>query len=111
MKKVEAVIKPFKLDEVREALVGLGIEGMSVSEVKARDPHARSARYRGTEYVVSFAPEIKLEVVVPDQWVAPCINAIQHVAVTDHDDCGEIVVLQVEDMIRIRTGEHLARAA
>ena len=110
MKKVEALIKPFKLDQVREALVGLGIDGMSVSEVRALDAHARSMRYRGSEYVISFAPEIKIEVVIPDDRLARCIDTIQHVAATD-DEHGEIVVLPVEDMIRIRTGEHLAHAA
>ena len=110
MKKIEAIIKPFKLDEVREALIGLGIEGMTVSEVKALNPHPRSARYRGSEYVISFAPEIKIEVVIPDDRLARCIDVIQHVGATE-DENGEIVVLPVEDMIRIRTGEHLAHAA
>ena len=110
MKKIEATIKPFRLDEVREALGTLGVEGMNVQEVKGFDPQARANWYRGTEYVVSFAPQIKLEVVVPDDQLARCVAAIRRCA-ADEADSGQIIVLSVDDSIQIRTGEHLARAA
>jgi nitrogen regulatory protein P-II 1 len=109
MKKVEATIKPFKLNEVRDAIVDLGIDGMTVTEVKEVGPHARTACYRGSEYVV-FAPELKVEIVLADDRLARCIDVLTHVAGNDHKD-GRIVVLEVEDTIRIRNGEHLARAA
>jgi len=116
MRKIEARIKPCKLDEgrdalvrVRDALVRVGVEGMTVSEVQEQVPRPRSAWYRGTEYVVSFAPELKIEVVVPDAWVARCIDAIRHAAGSDAET-GMIVVLPVDEMIRIRTGERLGRA-
>lgn len=109
MKKVEAIIKPFKLDEVREAVVGLGIDGMTVTEVQNIGPQARTAWYRGSQYVV-FAAELKIEIVLADDCVARCIDVLTHVGRNDHED-GRIVVLPVEDTIRIRSGEHLARAA
>ena len=111
MKKVEAMIKPFTLDAVQEALVGSGIQGMTISEVKRVEPRAHPAWYRGAEYIVWFAPQIKVEVMVADEQVELCVGAIQRCGKTDDDDSGEIVVLSVEDMIRIRTGEHLRRAA
>ena len=109
MKKLEATIKPFKLDEVREALAVSGIDGMTISEVKGFDPHPHKAWYRGSEYVVWFTPQIKLEIVLRDDQVDLCVGALKRCTRTD-DSCG-IVVLPIDDMIRIRTGEHLARAA
>jgi nitrogen regulatory protein P-II 1 len=111
MKKIEATIKPFKLDEVRDALVALGVEGMSVAEVQTLDPKAHSAHYRGTEYIVWFTPQYRLDIVVRDELVSPCIEAIRHCARTKDPDCGAIVVLPVDDSVRIRTGDHLRRAA
>jgi nitrogen regulatory protein P-II 1 len=109
MKKIEATIAPFKLEEVRDALVGLGLEGMSVCEVRGFDPDARPAWYRGSEYVRWFAPQIRIEVVVPSGQVADCIDVIERSARTDDVNGSHVVVLPVEDAIRIRTGERLAR--
>jgi nitrogen regulatory protein PII len=111
MKKLEATIRPFTLDAVRDALVALGVEGMSVAEVQTLDPRAHAAFYRGTEYVVWFSPQYRLDVVVRDELVAPCIEAIRQCARTNDQECGEIVVLPVDDTVRIRTGDHLRRAA
>jgi len=111
MKKVEAVIEPFKLDAVRDALVGAGIEGMSVSEVHGLDPQTHSAWYRGSEYVVWFGPRIKIEVVVADVDVNRCIAAIERNARTGDEKSGEIVVVPVDEAITIRTGERMTRVA
>jgi len=111
MKKVEATIQPFTLDAVRDALVAAGIEGMSMSEVKGLDPHAHSAWYRGSEYVVWFGPRIKIEIVVADIDVNRCIAAIERNARTAAGENGEIVVVPVDEAITIRTGERMARVA
>ena len=111
MKKLEATIEPYHLDEVREALAESGIDGMTISEVRGIDPHAHKAWYRGSEYVVWFTPHIKLEIVLRDDQVDLCVGALLRCTKTNDDASGEIVVLPIEDMIRVRTGEHLARAA
>lgn len=111
MKKVEATITPFKLDEIRDALVNLGIDGMSVCDTKSLRPRTQAAWYRGSQYVVWFAPQYKIEIVLSDEQVPGCVDAIRRSLRTDDAETGTIVVLPVEDTIRIRTGDHLARAA
>ncbi len=106
MKKIEAIIKPFKLDEVRNALVKLGVQGMSVAEVKGFGrQRGHTELYRGAEYVVDFLPKIKIETVVPDEKADGVIHAIQESARTGKIGDGKIFVFEVEDAIRIRTGE------
>ena len=106
MKKVEAVIKPFKLDEVKEALHGIGIQGLTVTEVKGFGRQkGHTELYRGAEYVVDFLPKIKLEVVVSDEMVDKVIQAIVESANTGRIGDGKIFVLPMEEAIRIRTGE------
>ncbi len=106
MKKIEAIIKPFKLDEVKEALHGIGIQGLTVSEVKGFGRQkGHTELYRGAEYVVDFLPKIKLEVAVPDELVDKVIQAIVEAANTGRIGDGKIFVLPVEEVIRIRTGE------
>lgn len=106
MKKVEAIIKPFKLDEVKESITNLGIKGMTVSEVKGFGRQkGHTELYRGAEYVVDFLPKIKIEVVVEDDDVQGLINAIQESAKTGRIGDGKIFVTPVEQIIRIRTGE------
>ena len=106
MKKVEAIIKPFKLDEVKEALETIGIQGMTVSEVKGfgRTGGKREI-YRGAEYVVDFVPKVKVEVIVRDEQVVPSVEAIRHAAHTGKIGDGKIFVVPLEDVVRIRTGE------
>jgi nitrogen regulatory protein P-II 1 len=104
MKKVEAIIKPFKLEEVRDELLLVGIDGMTVSEVKAFDPHRHTSCYRGAEYVVWFEPQIKLEIVIGDELVADCVGVIAHTACLSEST---IAVLPIDRAIRIRTGEPL----
>ncbi|MGF1467490.1 MAG: P-II family nitrogen regulator [Sandaracinaceae bacterium] len=106
MKKVEAIIKPFKLDEVKDALGELGIQGMTVSEVKGfgRTGGKREV-YRGSAYVVDFVPKVKVEVVVPDDLVAPLIEAVETAARTGRIGDGKIFVTPIEEAVRIRTGE------
>jgi nitrogen regulatory protein P-II 1 len=111
MKKIEAIIEPFKLDEVRASLVGAGIAGMTISEVKRVDPQVHGGWYRGSEYVVWFAPRIKIEVVVPDGQADLCVGALRRGGASDEPDEGTIVVLPVDDAIRIRAGGHLRPAA
>lgn len=110
MKKIEATIAPYKLDEIRDALVNLGIEGMSVSEAKNLRPRKRAAWYRGSEYVVWFTPRYRIEVVVGDDQVEDCIAVIRARARRDEEDAGTIVVLPMDEAIRIRTGERFAPA-
>ena len=110
MKKVEATIKPFKLNEVRDAIVDLGIDGMTVTEIRNAGPHARTACYRGSEYVM-FAPELKVEIVLSDDRAGALYRRAHPRWRQRPTRDGRIVVLQVEDAIRIRNGEHLARAA
>ena len=106
MKKIEAIIKPFKLEEVKDALADLGIEGMTVSEVKGFGRQkGHTEIYRGSEYTVDFLPKIKIEVVVPDELVDAVMEAIAKAARTDKIGDGKIFVLDVERALRIRTGE------
>jgi nitrogen regulatory protein P-II 1 len=106
MKKVEAIIKPFKLDEVKDALGEIGVQGMTVTEVKGfgRTGGKREV-YRGSAYVVDFVPKVKVEVVVPDELVAPLIEAVEKAAKTGRIGDGKIFVSPVEEAVRIRTGE------
>jgi nitrogen regulatory protein P-II 1 len=111
MKKVEAIIKPFKLDEVKEALQGIGLQGLTVSEVKGFGRQkGHTELYRGAEYVVDFLPKIKLEVVVPDELVDKVIEAITNAANTGRIGDGKIFVVPVAEAIRIRTDERGADA-
>ena len=106
MKKVEAIIKPFKLDDVKEALGQVGVLGMSVSEVKGFGRQkGHSELYRGAEYVVDFLPKIKIEVVVPDELVEKVTLALSEATRTGKIGDGKIFVVPVENAIRIRTGE------
>ena len=106
MKKIEAIIKPFKLDEVKDALNGIGVKGMTVTEVKGYGRQkGHTEIYRGAEYVVDFIPKIKLEVIIPDEQVDQVIDTILHVAKTGKIGDGKIFVLPVERVVRVRTGE------
>ncbi len=106
MKKVEAVIKPFKLDEVKKALSTVGVSGLTVLEVKGFGRQKGHAElYRGAEYVVEFIPKVKIEVAIPDQLVGRVIEAIAGAAKTDKIGDGKIFVTPLEDVVRIRTGE------
>jgi nitrogen regulatory protein P-II 1 len=106
MKKVEAIIKPFKLDDVREALSEVGITGMTATEVKGFGRQkGHTELYRGAEYVVDFLPKVKIELVVRDDQLDPCIEAITGAARTGKIGDGKIFVATVERVIRIRTGE------
>src|SRR6056297_1184425 len=107
MKKIEAIIKPFKLDEVKEALQEAGIQGLSVIEVKGFGRQkGHTELYRGAEYVVDFLPKVKIDVVLDDDQVDAAIEAIIEAAKTDKIGDGKIFVSPVEQAIRIRTGEH-----
>ncbi|MFD1914511.1 P-II family nitrogen regulator [Halodurantibacterium flavum] len=106
MKKIEAIIKPFKLDEVKEALQDVGVQGLSVIEVKGFGRQkGHTELYRGAEYVVDFLPKVKIEVVLADDQVESAIEAIISAARTDKIGDGKIFVSPVEQVIRIRTGE------
>ncbi len=106
MQKVEAIIKPFKLDEVKEALAGVGIQGMTVSEVKGFGRQkGHTELYRGAEYVVDFLPKIKIEIAVTDELVDKVVTAIVEAANTGRIGDGKIFVVPLEETIRIRTGE------
>src|SRR6476660_9575637 len=106
MKKIEAIIKPFKLEDVKEALSGLGIEGMTVSEVKGFGRQkGHTEIYRGSEYTVDFLPKIKLEVVLSDHAVTAAIDAIVKAAKTGKIGDGKVFVSSVENAVRIRTEE------
>ena len=106
MKKIEAIIKPFKLDEVKEALQEIGIQGLSVIEVKGFGRQKGNTElYRGAEYVVDFLPKVKIEVVLSDNKLDEATNAIIEAAKTDKIGDGKIFVSNVEQAIRIRTGE------
>ena len=106
MKLIMAVVKPFKLDEVREALVAAGVEGLTVSEVKGYGRQkGHTEIYRGAEYQVVFVPKVKLEVVVDDALTAAAVEAIKKAAGTGKIGDGKIFVLSVEEAVRIRTGE------
>jgi len=111
MKKIEAIIKPFKLDEVKEALNELGLKGMTVIEAKGFGRQkGHTELYRGAEYVVDFLPKVKIEVVMDDAMVERAIEAIQQAAKTGRIGDGKIFVYPVEEVIRIRTGERGAEA-
>ena len=106
MKKIEAIIKPFKLDEVKEALQEIGIQGMTVLEAKGFGRQkGHTELYRGAEYVVDFLPKIKLELVLADDQVEAALEAIQSVAKTGKIGDGKIFVSNIEQAVRIRTGE------
>ncbi len=106
MKKIEAVIKPFKLDDVKEALQALGIQGMTVLEAKGFGRQkGQTELYRGAEYVVDFLPKIKIEVVVGDDLLAGAVDAIQGAAHTGRIGDGKIFVSDIIEVVRIRTGE------
>ncbi len=106
MKKIEAIIKPFKLDEVKEALNEIGVQGMTLSEVKGYGRQkGHTELYRGAEYVVDFIPKLKIEVVVPDNLVDKAVEAIINAAKTGKIGDGKIFIYNVEEAIRIRTGE------
>ena len=106
MKKIEAIIKPFKLDSVKEALQEIGVQGVTVTEAKGFGRQkGHTALYRGSEYIVDFLPKVKLEIVIADAMVERVIEAIQLAARTERIGDGKIFVLPVEEAIRIRTGE------
>src|SRR3972149_2652891 len=106
MKKIEAIIKPFKLDEVREKLSNLGVQGMTVTEVKGFGRQKGHAElYRGAEYIVDFLPKIKIELAIEDALVEPAIEAIIKAANTGKIGDGKIFILDLEQAVRIRTGE------
>lgn len=106
MKKIEAIIKPFKLDDVVEALQEIGIEGLSVSEIKGFGRQkGRAEIYKGAEYVVDFIPKIKIEMVVADDLVESALSAIQKTARTGKIGDGKIFVSEIDKVVRIRTGE------
>ncbi|MFV1996876.1 MAG: P-II family nitrogen regulator [Acidiferrobacterales bacterium] len=106
MKKIEAIIKPFKLDDVREALSDVGITGLTTTEVKGFGRQkGHTELYRGAEYVVDFLPKVKVEVVVEEKLLERCMDAIMNAARTGKIGDGKIFVTSVEEVIRIRTGE------
>jgi len=106
MRKIEAIIKPFKLDEVKEALHGIGIQGMTVTEVKGFGRQkGHTELYRGAEYVVDFLPKIKIEIAVSDDMADKTVQAIVEAANTGRIGDGKIFVLPLEETVRIRTGE------
>jgi nitrogen regulatory protein P-II 1 len=106
MKKIEAIIKPFKLDEVKEALQGIGVQGITVIEAKGFGRQkGHTELYRGAEYVVDFLPKVKIEVVLGDGLVSEAVEAIKKAAQTGRIGDGKIFVSSVEQAVRIRTGE------
>ena len=106
MKKIEAIIKPFKLDEVKEALQEIGVQGITVTEAKGFGRQkGHTELYRGAEYVVDFLPKVKVEIVIGEDRVEPAVEAIQKAARTGRIGDGKIFVLNIEEAIRIRTGE------
>ncbi|MFN3870050.1 MAG: P-II family nitrogen regulator [Aquificaceae bacterium] len=106
MKKVEAIIKPFKLDEVKDALVEIGIGGMTVTEVRGfGQQKGHTEIYRGTEYVIDFLPKVKIEVIVRDEDVEKVVQTIIKTAQTGRVGDGKIFIIPIEEVIRIRTGE------
>ena len=106
MKKIEAIINPFKLDDVKEALQDVGLQGITVTEAKGFGRQkGHTELYRGAEYVVDFLPKVKIEIVLPDELVEQAVNAIRNAAQTGRIGDGKIFVSTVEEAIRIRTGE------
>jgi nitrogen regulatory protein P-II 1 len=111
MKKIEAIIKPFKLEDVKEALNKIGIRGLTVTEVKGFGRQkGHTELYRGAEYVVDFLPKVKIEVVIEDALLERTVEAIQTSARSGKIGDGKIFIIPIEDVIRIRTGEHGADA-
>ena len=111
MKKIEAIIKPFKLDEVKEALHEVGLQGITVLEAKGFGRQkGHTELYRGAEYVVDFLPKVKLEIVVEDEMLDRAVEAIQNAAHTGRIGDGKIFIVPVEDAIRVRTGERGSEA-
>lgn len=107
MKLIEAIIKPFKLDEVKDALNAIGIEGITVSEVKGFGRQkGHTELYRGAEYVVDFIPKIKMEIAVSDDLVSKVVETIQNSAKTGRIGDGKIFIISLEEAVRIRTGEN-----
>ena len=106
MKKIEAIIKPFKLDEVKEALQEVGLQGITVTEAKGFGRQkGHTELYRGAEYVVDFLPKVKVEVVLQDDMLESAVNAIREAAQTGRIGDGKIFISPIEDVVRIRTGE------
>jgi nitrogen regulatory protein P-II 1 len=106
MKKIEAIIKPFKLDDVKNALTKIGIQGMTVTEVKGFGRQkGHTEIYRGAEYTIDFLPKVKIEIVIQDEWVLQAIETIQRIARTGKIGDGKIFLIPIEEAIRIRTGE------
>ncbi|TMA28488.1 MAG: P-II family nitrogen regulator [Deltaproteobacteria bacterium] len=106
MKKVEAIVRPSRLEEVKEALTSLGVSGMTVTEVKGFGRQkGHKELYRGAEYVVDFVPKVKIEAVIPEELVAQVIASIERVARTGKVGDGKVFVLDVEEAVRVRTGE------
>jgi nitrogen regulatory protein P-II 1 len=106
MKKVEAIIKPFKLEEVKDALAEIGVEGMTITEVKGFGRQkGHTEIYRGSEYTVDFLPKIKIELVIPDARIEPAVAAIVKAAKTGKIGDGKVFVSKIEDAVRIRTEE------
>ena len=106
MRKVEAIIKPFKLDEVKEGLNGIGVQGMTVTEVKGFGRQkGHTELYRGAEYVVDFLPKVKIEIIVKDEQASDVVEVILKTAKTSRIGDGKIFVLPVDEVVRIRTGE------
>ena len=106
MKKIEAIIKPFKLDEVKEALHEVGLQGITVIEAKGFGRQkGHTALYRGAEYVVDFLPKVKIELVIPDDMLERAVEAIQQAAYTGRIGDGKIFISSIEEAIRVRTGE------
>ncbi len=106
MKKIEAIIKPFKLDEVKEALQDVGVQGITVIEAKGFGRQkGHTELYRGAEYVIDFLPKVKIEIVLPDDLVEKAVEAIQNAARTGRIGDGKIFISDIQEAIRIRTGE------
>jgi len=106
MKKVEAIIKPFKLDEVKEALASIGVQGLTVTEVKGFGRQkGHTELYRGAEYVVDFLPKVKLEIIVADETAQQVVETVERAARTGRIGDGKIFVMPMEEVVRIRTGE------
>ena len=106
MKKIEAIIKPFKLDEVKDALNAIGIQGITVTEVKGFGRQkGHTELYRGAEYIVDFLPKVQLEIIAPDNLVPKIIETIESTAKTGRIGDGKIFVIPVDEVVRIRTGE------
>jgi nitrogen regulatory protein P-II 1 len=106
MKKIEAIIKPFKLDDVKDALIEIGVQGLTAVEVKGYGrQRGHTELYKGAEYVVDFLPKVKIEVVVDDDMVAKVVDAIERAARSGKIGDGKIFVIPVDEVVRIRTGE------